>query len=163
MTDMKIRTDRRRALIGLSVGLMASGLAQGDAANAAPGATLEPSGANNLRDLSRALAAMPRRRDFATRPMIADNPDVWDAAPLNAVFAYKGGPKQAWDNTDLTGPWLNAMRNSLNSQIWGFRALPEKNDSGGIPLRARIGFKNRTGRQASMRWGSRIQKICVSG
>src|SRR5260370_16295589 len=33
----------------------------------------------------------------------------------------KGGPKQAWDNTDLTGPWLNAMRNSLNSQIWGFR------------------------------------------
>jgi len=121
MTDMKIRTDRRRALIGLSVGLMASGLAQGDAANAAPGATLEPSGANNLRDLSRALAAMPRRRDFATRPMIADNPDVWDAAPLNAVFAYKGGPKQAWDNTDLTGPWLNAMRNSLNSQIWGFK------------------------------------------
>jgi hypothetical protein len=121
MTDMKIRTDRRRALIGLSIGLMASGLAQGEAANAAAGATLEPSGANNLRDLSRTLAAMPRRRDFERRPMIADNPDVWDAAPLNAVFAYKGGPKQAWDNTDLTGPWLNAMRNSLNSQIWGFK------------------------------------------
>jgi hypothetical protein len=44
-----------------------------------------------------------------------------------------------------------------------FRALPEKKESGGIPLRARIGFKNRTGRQASMRWGSRIQRICVSG
>jgi hypothetical protein len=43
------------------------------------------------------------------------------------------------------------------------RALPEKNESGGIPLRARIGFKNRTGRQASMRWGSRIQRIYVSG
>ncbi len=43
------------------------------------------------------------------------------------------------------------------------RAFPEKNESGGIPLRARIGFKNRTGRQASMRWGSRIQRICVSG
>jgi hypothetical protein len=43
------------------------------------------------------------------------------------------------------------------------RALPEKKDSGGIPLRARIGFKNRTGRQASMRWGSRIQRICVGG
>ena len=42
------------------------------------------------------------------------------------------------------------------------RALPEKNESGGIPLRARIRFKNRTGRQASMRWGSRIQRICVS-
>src|SRR5215470_11759172 len=38
------------------------------------------------------------------------------------------------------------------------RALPEKNDSDGIPLQARIGFKNRTGRQASMRWGSRIQR-----
>jgi hypothetical protein len=121
MTNMKIRTDRRRALIGLSVGLMASGLAQGDAANAAAGTTLEPSGANNLRDLSQALAGVPRRRDFATRPMIPDNPDVWDAAALDAVLAYKGGPKQAWDNTDLTGPWLNAMRNSLNSQIWGFR------------------------------------------
>jgi hypothetical protein len=43
------------------------------------------------------------------------------------------------------------------------RALPEKIESDGIPLRARIGFKNRTGRQASMRWGSRIQRICVSG
>jgi hypothetical protein len=96
MTNMKIRTDRRRALISLSVGLMASGLAQADAANAATEAPLEPSGANSLRDLSRALAGMPRRRNFETRPMIADNPDLWDAAPLNAVLAYKGGPKQAW-------------------------------------------------------------------
>ena len=53
--------------------------------------------------------------------MIADDPEVWDAAPLNAVLTYKGGAKQAWDNTDLTGPWLNGMRNSLNSQIWGFK------------------------------------------
>jgi hypothetical protein len=118
---MKINTDRRSALIGLSVGFMASGLAQADAANAATEATLEPSGANSLHDLSQTLGGMPRRRDFTTRPMIADNPDVWDAAALNAVLAYRGGPKQAWDNTDLTGPWLNAMRNSLNSQIWGFR------------------------------------------
>jgi hypothetical protein len=118
---MKINTDRRSALIGLSVGFMASGLAQPDAANAATEATLEPSGANSLHDLSQTLGGMPRRRDFKTRPMIADNPDVWDAAALNAVLAYRGGPKQAWDNTDLTGPWLNAMRNSLNSQIWGFR------------------------------------------
>ena len=36
-------------------------------------------------------------------------------------WLYKGGAKQAWDNTDLTGPWLNGMRNSLNSQIWGFK------------------------------------------
>jgi hypothetical protein len=61
-------------------------------------------------------------------------------------------------------PWVNVFDAAL---IWYttfgyFRALPEKNESGGIPLRARIRFKNRTGRQASMRWGSRIQRICVS-
>jgi hypothetical protein len=117
---MKFDTDRRGALFGLGAGLMLSGLTQG-AANAATGPTLEPAGAANLQELSRKLAGMPRRRDFKTRPMIADNPDVWDAAPLNAVLAYKGGAKQAWDNTDLTGPWLNGMRNSLNSQIWGFK------------------------------------------
>jgi NAD(P)H dehydrogenase (quinone) len=49
------------------------------------------------------------------------------------------------------------------ARLHAARALPEKNESGGIPLRARIGFKNRTGRQASMRWGSRIQRIYVSG
>jgi hypothetical protein len=118
---MKFNTARRDALIGLGVGLVVSGLTQGGAANAAPAPTLEPAGAKNLQELSRALAGMPRRRDFKTRPMIADNPDVWDSAPLNAVLAYKGGAKQSWDNTDLTGPWLNAMRNSLNSQIWGFK------------------------------------------
>jgi hypothetical protein len=118
---MKINADRRNALIGLSVGLVASSLARAGAANAAVEATLEPAGAKNLRDLSRMLAGMPRRRDFKTRPMIANNPDSWDAAQLSAVTAYRGGPKQAWDNTDLTGPWLNAMRNSLNSQIWGFK------------------------------------------
>jgi hypothetical protein len=118
---MKFDTDRRGALIGLGTGLMLSGLTQNGAANAATGPTLEPSGAASLQELTRTLAGMPRRRDYKTRPMIADHPDLWDAAPLNAVLAYKAGPKQAWDNTDLTGPWLNVMRNSLNSQIWGFR------------------------------------------
>jgi hypothetical protein len=117
---MTISTDRRGALI-LSVGLVASGLAQAGAANAATDAALEPRGASNLHDLLQTLGGIPRRRDFKTRPMIPDNPDVWDAAALNAVLAYQGGPKQAWDNTDLTGAWLNAMRNSLNSQIWGFK------------------------------------------
>ena len=87
---MKVSTDRRGALI-LSVGLVASGLAQAGAANAATDATLEPSGASNLHELSQILGGMPRRRDFKTRPMIPDNPDVWDAAALNAVLAYQDG------------------------------------------------------------------------
>ena len=118
---MESRTDRRAALMSLGAGLVLSGLTQTDTANAAAGPSLEPEGATSLKQLTQALAAIPRRRDFKTRPMIPDNPDLWDAAALNAVLAYKGGAKQAWDNTDLTGPWLNAMRNSLNSQIWGFR------------------------------------------
>jgi hypothetical protein len=65
------------------------------------------------------------------------------------------GAQQTED--DLPDRLLDLIRNGIA------RALPEKNDSGGVPLRARIGFKNRTGRQASMRWGSRIQRICVSG
>jgi hypothetical protein len=118
---MESRTDRRAALMGLGAGLVLSGLTQTGTANAAVGPSLEPEGAMSLKQLTQTLAAMPRRRDFNTRPMIPDNPDLWDAAALNAVLAYKGEAKQAWDNTDLTGPWLNAMRNSLNSQIWGFR------------------------------------------
>jgi hypothetical protein len=118
---MQINTDRRNALIGLGTGLVASGLAQGNLANAAAEATLEPAGAKNLHELSHALAGMPRRRDFKSVPMIVDKPDLWDQEPLAAVLAYRGGPRQAWDNTDLTGPWLNGMRNSMNSQIWAFK------------------------------------------
>ena len=117
---MRFATDRRDALIGLGTGLVMSGLVAG-AANADAEPTLEPAGAKSLHDLSRALAAMPRRRDFQSVPMILDNPEFWDQAALTAVLAYKGGPRQAWDNTDIAGPWLNGMRNSLNSQIWGFK------------------------------------------
>jgi hypothetical protein len=109
---MKFNTARRDTLIGLGVGVVVSGLTQSGAANAATAPTLEPAGAKNLQELSHALTGMPRRRDFKTRPMIADNPDVWDSAPLNAVLAYKGGAKQAWDNTDLMGHWSMAQRHA---------------------------------------------------
>jgi len=66
---MKISTDRRGALVS-SVGLAASGLARANVANAATEATLEPSGASNLHDLSQTLGGMPRRRDFKTRFLI---------------------------------------------------------------------------------------------
>jgi hypothetical protein len=53
--------------------------------------------------------------------MILDHRDQWDADALDAVLPYAGGPKQSWDNTDLHGPWLNVMRNSMNTEIWGFK------------------------------------------
>jgi hypothetical protein len=31
--------------------------------------------------------------------------------------------KQVWDNTGIASPWLNVMRNSLNTQVWSFTTL----------------------------------------
>jgi intracellular sulfur oxidation DsrE/DsrF family protein len=118
---MQYDQDRRGALMGLGAGLMAAGLIAGGSAQAAVETTLAPKGARDLHGLHAALAAAPRRRDFKTVPMILENADFWDAAALGLVLSYKGEPKQSWDNTDLTGPWLNVMRNSMNAQIWGFR------------------------------------------
>jgi hypothetical protein len=115
---MQFTTDRRSALASIGAGLMVSGLAA--TAPARADTPLAPTGATSLRDLSRQLAAAPRRRDFKTVPMILDNRDFWDAAALDAVIAYKGRPRQAWDHTDIAGPWLNGMRNTLNTQVFAF-------------------------------------------
>jgi hypothetical protein len=53
--------------------------------------------------------------------MILNDPDQWDHAALSEVIAYRGAPKQVWDNTGIASPWLNVMRNSLNAQVWSFR------------------------------------------
>jgi hypothetical protein len=113
--------DRRGALKGIGAGLVAAGIAAGDSAQAAVDPALVAPTSRSLRELLVALAALPHRRDFKTVPMILDDPEWWDAAALEAVLSYKGGPKQSWDNTDLSGPWLNVMRNSMNAQIWSFR------------------------------------------
>lgn len=73
-----------------------------------------------LADLQKRLAATPRRRDFKTVPMILNKADQWDHEALSEVLAYKPATKQAWDNTDLDGPWLNVMRNALNAQVLSF-------------------------------------------
>jgi hypothetical protein len=78
-------------------------------------------GAEELRSLLRRLAKAPRRRDFKTVPMMLDTPDFWDAEALDAVIAYRGSWKQVWDNTEIGSPWLNLMRNSLNTQVFSFR------------------------------------------
>jgi len=80
-----------------------------------------PEAAQELRSLMQQLAKAPRRRDFKTVPMILDTPDLWDAEALDCVISYRGSVKQVWDNTEIGGPWLNLMRNSLNAQVFSFR------------------------------------------
>ena len=115
---------RRVALkmLGLGIAAGASGLAalHGGVASAAE-ASLLPPGAKSLEELAGNLSRISRRRDFKTVPMILNDPGQWDHAALSAVIAYRGAPKQAWNNTDISSPWLNLMRNSLNAQVWSFR------------------------------------------
>ena len=113
---MTMNTGRRTAL-GLGLAAGAAGL-QAIAAQAEP---MLPPGAAALTELTDRLAKAPCRRDFKTVPMILNNPDQWDDAALSEVLAYKPVTKQAWDNTDIGGPWLSVMRNAINAQVWSFR------------------------------------------
>ena len=81
-----------------------------------------PPGADTLAGLAARLEKAPRRRDYKTVPMILTDKSFWDHEALAEVLSYRGGPKQAWDNTDIAGPWLNGMRNALNAQVFGFRS-----------------------------------------
>jgi hypothetical protein len=118
-------TGRRGVLrtFALTAATGAIGLASAAAkpAAAAVESTLTPPGATHLDALKERLARAPRRRDFETVPMILDHPEQWDHEALTEVLAYRPAPKQVWDNTDTGTPWLNMMRNALNSQIWSFK------------------------------------------
>src|SRR4030088_3689749 len=125
MTTMKIITGRRGVLrtFGLSMATGAIGLASASAkpAPAAVESALTPPGATHLDALKKRLAQAPRRRDFKTVPMILNNQEQWDHEALTEALSYRPAPRQAWDNTDIGGPWLNLMRNALNTQIWSFK------------------------------------------
>jgi hypothetical protein len=117
---MTIDKSRRTALV--SLGALAAGTAE-LAAGASHAATTEriiPPGARELAELTERLRRAPRRRDFKTVPMILQQPDFWDNKALSEIIAYRGTHKQVWDNTNLAGPWLNLMRNSINAQIFSF-------------------------------------------
>jgi intracellular sulfur oxidation DsrE/DsrF family protein len=125
ITAMKMITGRRGALRTFALTMAASAIGVASAA-ARPAAeavdsALMPPGATNLDALKKRLAQAPRRRDFKTVPMILNNPEQWDHEALTEVLSYGPAPKQVWDNTNLEGPWLNMMRNALNSQIWSFK------------------------------------------
>jgi hypothetical protein len=111
------------ALAGCSMFLGRRVLAAEKPASAdhSPPATIAPQVTGELGSLLEKLATAPRRRDFKTVPMILDTADLWDAEALDAIIAYPGSVKQLWDNTEISGPWLNLMRNSLNVQVFSFR------------------------------------------
>jgi intracellular sulfur oxidation DsrE/DsrF family protein len=125
MTAMKMITGRRGVLrtFALTMATGAIGLASAEAkpAAAAVESALTPPGATHLDALKKRLAQAPRRRDFKTVPMILNHPEQWDHEALSEVLSYRPASKQVWDNTDIGSPWLNLMRNALNSQIWSFK------------------------------------------
>jgi intracellular sulfur oxidation DsrE/DsrF family protein len=123
---MTFVTERRTAVktFAASIAVALGGIAFGGGAaqaRLADTSSLVPKGARELAELSDRLSRAPRRRDFKTVPPILNHPDLWDSEALSEVIAYQPVIKQAWDNTDLTGPWLNVMRNSLNAQIWAYK------------------------------------------
>ena len=122
---MNVSIERRRVLqtLALTAASSSIGLASTRAELATTGVkpALTPPGAPYLDTLKKRLALTPRRRDFKTVPMILDRQDEWDHEALTEVLSYRPAPKQAWDNTNIGGPWLNLMRNALNSQIWSFK------------------------------------------
>lgn len=123
---MNANTTRRQALATMSLAMSAgmsmtaSNTARADTVGLTTLTTL-PTGASLLQALTLKLAKTPRRRDFKSVPMILTRPEEWDAEALAAILSYKGGPKQAFDNTELEGPWLNLMRNSMNAQVWSWK------------------------------------------
>src|SRR5260370_7232125 len=116
---------RRGLLRTLSLSLATSAIGLASARAQSGTATVEsaliPSGATHLDALKKRLAQAPRRRDFKTVPMILNHQEQWDYEALTEVLSYRPAPRQAWDNTDIGGPWLNLIPNALNSPISSFK------------------------------------------
>ena len=98
-----------------------SGLTAGIAALAASPAAAAPNGAATLNELQARLAKLPVRRDFKTVPLVLESTDTWDDAAIREVAAYRGGPRQVWDNKDLASGWTGFMRNALNGQTLSYK------------------------------------------
>jgi hypothetical protein len=117
---MTIDNSRRAALVGFAALAAGTAALAADPSREATTARIIPPGAGGLSQLMRRLRQAPRRRDFESVPMILEHPDFWDDEALKEIMAYRGAHKQVWDNTNLAGPWLNLMRNSINAQIFSF-------------------------------------------
>ena len=117
---MTMPTGRRSALLAFGLATIPV-LLRSREIRAAEASCLLPPGAASLSELAARLDRAPRRRDYASVPMILEDPGLWDAEALRAVIAYQGTRKQVWDSTDIESPWLNLIRNSLNTQVYAFR------------------------------------------
>ncbi len=115
---MKVGTNRRTAL--KAIGMAAAGAGALTAAGAAEAAAPSDEG-SLLKSLMMELKRITARRDYKTVPMILNDRSQWDAEAIELLESYRGEPKQVWDQTEIDGPWLNLMRNSLNAQVWSFR------------------------------------------
>lgn len=112
-----MESGRRAALMTFGAGLAAAPALLATQATAAP---LTAEGSGQLRSLLQTLRATPARRDFKTVPMILRDKADWDAAALQALMQARCRPRQVWNMTDITGPWLNLLRNALNTQVFSF-------------------------------------------
>jgi len=117
---MTIDNSRRAALVGFGALAVGTAALAASPSRAVTTERIISPGARELSELMERLRRAPRRRDFKTVPMILDHRDFWDDAAIKEIIAYRGTRKQVWDNTNLAGPWLNLMRNSINAQIFSF-------------------------------------------
>jgi hypothetical protein len=117
---MTIDNSRRTALVGFGALAVGAAAVAASPSRATTTERIIPSGARRLSELMDRLRRTARRRDFKTVPMILQHSGFWDDEALTELIAYRGTRKQVWDNTDIAGPWLNLMRNSINAQIFSF-------------------------------------------
>ena len=105
----------RRALSGLTAALAAGVTA------AAAEPALAATGAATIAELETRLSRLKPRRDFKSVPLVLETRDMWDDAAIREVAAYRGGPRQVWDNKDLASGWTGYMRNALNGQTLSYQ------------------------------------------
>lgn len=112
----------RRSAFGIFGGAAAAALAPATVMAAAAGkggvAGALPTGGHMLAELARRLAVAPRRRGLARVPFMIDRLDLWDHEAAGLLLGYAGQPKQLWESSDLTAPWLNLMREAMNGQVF---------------------------------------------
>jgi len=111
-------TNRRAALGAMGTGAALLALASGTETLAQTNVSFAPQSTGPLADLSRRLAAIPRRRSFTTVPFMVTQPAQWDKEAADLVLSYRYRSLQMWENSDLAGPWLNLMREAVNGQVF---------------------------------------------